>query len=178
MAGRLVPSVTPTPAVQTGGMTLLSTTTLSGSSTTISSINQTYNILYVVLTNVNPSTNAIVRLAPNGSATDSAYFAAYGRTGSSAGFVGSKNYVQISGVEQMAGGNTDNSIVIQMYDYANTSTYKTIKFDSSFYFAAVSNNIVITGAASYSSTGAITSLEFSPASGTFNGGTVKVYGVK
>jgi hypothetical protein len=171
-------ALTQVPAAQTGGMTLLSTTTLSGSSTTISDINQTYNILYVVLTNVNPSTNAIVRLAPNASATGSAYFAAYGRTGSSAGFQGSKNYVHISGVEEMAGGNTDNSIVIQMYDYANTSTYKTIKFDSSFYFASVSNNIVITGAASYSSTSAITSLVFSLNTGTFNGGTVKVYGVK
>ena len=161
-----------------GGMTLLSTTTLSGSSTTISSIDQTYNILYVVLTNVNPSTNAIVRLAPNGSTTASAWFAAYGRTGSSAGFAGNQNYVQISGLEQMTGGNTNNSMIIQMYDYSNTSIHKTIKFDSSYYMAGADANSIITGAANYASTAAITSLVFSPASGTFNGGTVKVYGVK
>jgi hypothetical protein len=48
MAGLLVPSVTPTPAVQTGGMTLLSTTTLSGATTTISGINQSYTNLIMV----------------------------------------------------------------------------------------------------------------------------------
>lgn len=38
-------------SISTGGMTLLSTTTLAGTSTTISSINQTYRDLYVIINN-------------------------------------------------------------------------------------------------------------------------------
>ncbi len=44
----------------TGGMTLLSTTTMSGSTTTVSSISQAYTNLYVVLENVTVSVDAEV----------------------------------------------------------------------------------------------------------------------
>ena len=51
----LVPSTTPG---QQGGMTLLSTTTLSGASVTISSIPQTYKNLQLVIQNYKPAVDA------------------------------------------------------------------------------------------------------------------------
>jgi len=56
-----------TPA--SGGMTLLSTTTLSGTTTTISSINQTYVDLAIYLNNITTSASAVVLVRPNSTTT-------------------------------------------------------------------------------------------------------------
>ena len=50
-----------------GGMTLISTTTLSGASTTLSSIPQTYNSLYLIITGLTcNSADGVLRCLPNG----------------------------------------------------------------------------------------------------------------
>ena len=67
MAGILVP----TPP--TGSMTLLSTTTLSGATTTISSISQSYLSLMVVMFGVTAAGNGNMRIAANNNTTGATY---------------------------------------------------------------------------------------------------------
>ena len=68
-------------AASSGSLTLLSTTSLSGASTTISSISQDYTHLYLVLHgatySVNPSN---LRIAPNGT-TDKVHFTGTAKPG-------------------------------------------------------------------------------------------------
>jgi len=49
-------ALTQVPAAQTGGMTLLSTTSLSGTSVTVSNISQDYTNLLIIVENVVSST--------------------------------------------------------------------------------------------------------------------------
>ena len=52
-------------SLSAGGLTLLSTTTLSGTSTTISSIDQTYTNLAIFVSGVNLSSSNEMRIKPN-----------------------------------------------------------------------------------------------------------------
>ena len=159
-----------------GSMTLLSTTTLSGASTTISSINQSYKNLYLLITGVNLSANGNPQVLPNGS---SGVCSGSG-TDSILGNVQSFSYsnVYFPGYSQTPS-RTDNSISLQIYNYASTTEFKTM---SGVRVAFVNNaNDWTCGnmGFSYNSNSAITSLTIATGSGSanFNAGTVKLYGV-
>jgi hypothetical protein len=100
-----------------GGMTLLSTTTLSGASTTISGIDQTYVNLFITITGVNISANSQLKVTLNGTQNvDHAGF--YGVAGgSTALWADDTDYV--IGL-QMASGQTGNSFAYTIVRYAET----------------------------------------------------------
>jgi len=64
-----------TPAA--GGMTLLSTTSLSGTSTTVSSISQSYKTLFIVVRGVYSSATGSIYLRVNGDTASNYYFVVY-----------------------------------------------------------------------------------------------------
>jgi hypothetical protein len=154
-----------------GGMTLLSTTTLSGASTTISSIDQTYTNLYafiVGMTNATADGNFVIR--PNN--LTSAYYGTT-LTGSTFGSIGG------GGVNfpVQARANVSNIYTLSIPSYANP------------YAGTSVNRIVVQGGGSCSNgdfqtwgvlaTGsAVTSLVFLNGGGNFSTGTVLLYGVK
>jgi hypothetical protein len=158
----------------TGGMTLLSTTTLSGASTTISSINQTYNALYVLVTGMNTTTNAYPEFRPNNSNSISTTVV----TQLSASATTTSGPIRVfGGNANLKLGTTDNSCALTIYNYASTTTYKPV--------VAVSNHQnsssarVGTGTfGGIDTTSAITSLVLFADGGNFNAGTVLIYGVK
>jgi len=157
-----------TPA--SGGMTLISTTTLTGASVTLSSIPQTYNNLYIVAKNFLPSTDSEnIRVRLNGDS------AARYLEGSGA-FSGT--FLNLTGSNDNAV--TQNFSVMNLWDYTNTTTWKT---GASFSYT---NNATTPANVSaqnvplqcYNQTAAITSILFYPGSGNFTSGTLLLYGVK
>jgi hypothetical protein len=157
-----------------GGMTLLSTTTLSGASTTISVSATGYENLFVQVTGVNQSASDAFRLAINGDTnlTQSIQYLNY-TDGVQADGYSAQRYTSHS----CKSGNTNNVYTYNIYNINSTSSYKTIL--SIFgYLDGSDRNAMDWGGGFHRSNSAITSLVFSPASGTFSAGTVKVFGVK
>lgn len=157
-----------------GGMTLINTggTTLSGATTTISSIPGTYKNLQIIV--VNPL-----------AATDATYLR-FRINGASSGYK-SQVLTETTGTfnedSLYFGDNADNATSdgvawINIYDYANTSIWKSVDMWGYVNNATTSANWGARGGkAVYNGLSAVTSLVFSPLSGNWTSGTVYVYGV-
>jgi hypothetical protein len=160
-----------TPAA--GGMTLLSTTTLSGATTTISSISQSYNTLFAVITGITSTTDGRIRCAPNANTTSS-WSVNFDVT--AVGLV-KQNATYMSLLPddpRSAAANANNAIVLQINNYTG-STYKSYSVYGT-YFASAQQATFGFGGIGIGS--AITSLVFSNSLGNLSTGTVLLYGVK
>jgi len=154
--------------VSASSLTLLSTTTLSGASTTISGISGSYQDLQVIVYGVNCSANGNLRIAPNGSTTITTMTRA--QTGQTL-----DDYMYICGTG-MRISVPDNTASITIYNYAGAFEKP---FDFAGYGYQASNAQVATGGTGgIRTTSAITSLVVSIPSGTMSAGTVLIYGVK
>jgi hypothetical protein len=160
-----------------GGMTLLSTTTLSGASTTISSISGSYKNLYAVVSGfTNTGSNDYFIVRPNNASTVNN--AAYGN---------GKNPVSFNdyGIAltfpanpyQPNKDNANNVTVFEIHNYASTTTYKT--FTSGGLYTSMSPDVTTWfNCGTYTSNTAVTSLVFSNiGGGNLSTGTVLLYGV-
>jgi hypothetical protein len=162
-----------TPA--SGSMTLLSTTTLSGTTTTISGISGSYLHLYCTWYGVNLSATDVLSLSPNGSTTISGFT---GVSGPSIATTGTgRLYIAGDNVNQMSLTNTSNAGSFWIYNYSSTSVgMKVVNIASRYvsgYPAYTSDNL----AGGIVTSSAITSLVFGSNAATFGGGTVLLYGV-
>jgi hypothetical protein len=158
-----------------GGMTLISTTTLSGATTTLSSIPQTYNSLYLVVTGVTYNTsNKGFRLAPNDVTNLSNWLGV--RSTEVAQGVDQTMYLS-TGTDTLRT-DADNIWTIQIDNYTSSSRYKTFNWVGSWLNTASTRVQNVIGAVFRSNT-AITSLVFDvERTNTFATGTVLLYGVK
>ena len=164
-----------------GGLTLLSTTTLSGTSTTIGSIDQTYNQLLIILKllNLSSSTNSYVKVRPNAT-TNLVTYAKTINTGSTISTQGaSADDIDINW-NVWAASNTNNIMAIQIFNYAATDSYKAYQASGSYQNgAATSNRETLNMDGSILTNSAISSIEvLTGALATWSGGTVLIYGVK
>lgn len=163
-----------------GAYTLLASGSLSGSSTiAMSSIPGTYRDLVLVVRNSYGVTdNMDLRLRFNNDTTANRH------TWSSVG----NNTMTFNGTSVVIGNSQDNAAgdgisVTQIFDYANTSTWK-----MSFTNSAANNNTTPTSVTQmtangfYNQTGAITRLDITNTAANnpvnFSGGTFQLYGVK
>jgi hypothetical protein len=161
-------------APASGGMTLISTTTLTGSSVTLSSIPTDYKNLQLVIRNYRPATDNTLRLRMNSDSNANRHVDIGNQT----------NEPFISTFFEF-GNNTDGDAASQslhiadIIDYANTTTWKLV-----FVISINNNNSTNTNAGgnftlkAYNQIPAITSLVLFPASGNFTSGTALLYGVK
>ena len=159
-----------TPA--SGGITLLSTTTLSGATTTISTINQTYNSLMVVVTGMTGNTaDSLFRLMPNGSTTESTYAV------NNQGVVSQvRTRITLASVVTTRT-SAANAWTIIFNNYTSATTAKPFNFYG--YFTDGSGTQSTHGGGAYVSASALSSLVFDyQGTNTFAGGTVLIYGVK
>ena len=160
-----------------GGMTLLSTTTLSGATTTISSINQTYNTLFVLIKNVNVAANKYIEVLPNNAYTGSFVESSCNTTTVSTVAAAASQLRPYGGNHNLKAATTSNACALTIYNYASTTDIK--PFDSSSSHENGSSARCATLAkGAINTNSAITSLVISSDASTFNGGTVLVYGVK
>jgi hypothetical protein len=165
-----------------GGMTLLSTTTLSGTSTLISSVNQTYNNLFIIIKNIDVSsgTNAYVRIEPN-STTNAVAYSNQIATGGTISTQGDGGFPGIPlNKDEYAASNTNNAWALEIYNYASTSSHKPFNLAGAFVVNSTNAIQSINSSGSYRSNTQITEFRvYSGSSGSsFNGGTVLIYGVK
>ena len=158
-----------------GGMTLLSTTTLTGASTTVSSIDQTYNSLYILVRRVNMGTTGTLGIRPNAAATSThnSYL-----VNATAARIERGQLVLVPTERTMTNNETFNGWSVMIDDYANTANDITRPFrcSGSFYRSDDSLNS-INNAGGYFASGAITSIEII-GTGNFASGTMLIYGVK
>jgi len=169
----LVPSTTP----GQGGMTLISTTTLSGATVSLTSIPATYNNLVVVVRNFLPATDSkymLMRFNGDSGANRHAEGTALGATAQTF----SATSVGISQRNDNAVGN--GLINVEIFDYKNTTTQKMCRIETLTTDPTTTTNFGYQRLLGfYNQTGAISSLDFIVESGgNFTSGTVLLYGVK
>jgi hypothetical protein len=166
-----------TPA--SGGMTLISTTTLNAATVTISSIPSSYVNLMLIVRNARPvNDTASTLLRFNSDATSSRH------TQNSAGVAVQTdqpfNSEQIAISRASDNGTVQSLSVTTIFDYANTTTWKggqTLSITNNPTTTTNTNSTMSYGW--YNQTGAISSLQLITDYGTgFTSGTALLYGVK
>ena len=163
-----------TPAA--GGMTLLSTTTLSGSSVTISSIDQTYKNLYIEIANTTNTVGSYYpSFNPNGSTNIGDYINIINQNASFITYTPLANQYNMC-YNQRNQTSSDNYWNFMIYDYAST-TKKKLFTSSGFQIYSTSSKELTYSSGLWNTTSAITSVNIATGN-SYNGGTVLIYGVK
>lgn len=153
-----------TPAA--GSLTLLATTTLSGTSTVVSSISQSYKQLYVVGTSITYSGNGTFRINPNSSASNCTYAGVDSGIATQLG-----NCVPFGDNSEPS--SSDNAFVLVIDNYTSTS-----RKPSQFYGSHSQNSRRNIFGGTLNHAAAITSLQYTSNSANINlGGTILLYGV-
>ena len=167
-------------AVAANSLTLLSTTTMSGTSTTISSISGAYTNLYITVQGATWSTACgNFRMNVNGSTNAGLVMTTYSAIGSSS-VTGHANYndYRLTNQSPMLNSSANNTFSITIFDYANASRPKLIQALGT-YLNDASNQTIQNAPGFYNSNTAVTSLTFEQSNGaTSSAGTIKIYGVK
>jgi hypothetical protein len=159
--------------VSSGGMTLLSTTTLSGASTTIGSIPSGYVNLFLVVRNYLPSTQRDLTMRFNGDA--GVDYLSVDSTLSGATLTFNAQNIRLNEDQWTTGTNLINTTI---FDYANTTTPKTCHTIGFTTKNSTPNYALTDIRGAWNDTSAITSITLLLASGTFSSGTALLYGVK
>lgn len=146
-----------------GGMTLLSTTTLSGTSTTISSISQAYTDLQLILIGVTFGSNTNIYARWNNDTSNSVVSGYSSYSGGS--------FRAVDGQLAQTGVTTHNAI-LYMANYASTS-YTKVGFGNET-MAGYPMPLGLW----YNATTAISSITIATSGNSFTGGTALLYGVK
>ena len=157
-----------------GGMTLISTTTLSGVTTTLSSIPSTYNDLIIQVYGVTGNTaNSRFSVKPN-NANNCDYLLQENATS------GTENDspIYLSGNANTLRTNANNAWTIEISNYASATARKPLLSYGKFLDSASADKVNVTTGI-VDTTSAISSLVFQyGGTNTFAGGTVLLYGVK
>jgi hypothetical protein len=169
-----------TPAA--GGMTLLSTTTLSGTSTSISVTPTGYNALQIYITGATAAAGFNVTMGVNSDTTaanyrnsfiaDLGYTLSTARDASIAGALISL----VPGINGVKTSTTDNSAMITIGD-PNSTKPKNIFSVSAYYNDSNYNSSQMTQC-NYVTSSAISSVQIKTTTSSYSGGTVLIYGVK
>lgn len=163
-----------------GGMTLLSTTTLSGATTTINSISQDYLELFVYIYGVtNATANGALQVAPNNATTSNVraevYYVSSPESTATNGASGGK--INFSAGQAIDRTNANNAWVLRLPNYSSTASMKPYQISGGFLGTGGAYNGFTAGGIYYATT-AISSLVFNNSGGNLSTGTVLVYGVK
>jgi hypothetical protein len=163
--------------ISTGGMQLLSTTSLTGASTTISSISGAYNNLQLIIRDILPATDDTdlrIRLNSDTGANRHSQ-RSWSTTNTEISF--DQTYAEIA--RRLDNSVATNLIVANFYDYANSTTWKygnsntlTVYGLDTTVGRVDSNHIV------YNQTAAITAITLFMSIGNLTSGTAYLYGVK
>jgi len=160
-------------AAASGGMTLISTTSLSGASVTLSSIPQTYKSLYLVLSGVTTSSgNGGFRVLPNNVSNLSDQSMVRGGVATDLG----AGTIRLDGGADHLGSNANNVWAVTINDYTSSTAFKAYNLYGFWVVPAPADKTIIGGGA-FRSTTAITSLVIDHEGNTMNAGTVLLYGV-
>lgn len=158
-----------------GGMTLISTTTLTGASVTLSSIPATYKNLQLVIQNLKPSTDGQnINWRINSDSGANRHVTKFAISGANASFDATSCSIGYGNDNTVS----QSLIIVDFFDYANTSTWKFMtSFELDNNSGTATNFDFAFGQHGYNQTSAISSLLLFPATGNFTSGTALLYGV-
>lgn len=167
-----------------GGLTLLSTTTITGTPTTVtvSSIDQTYKSLQIWIQGVTSVADGGMWLRINGVTGATYNYAAVSGDGG-ADWATDTTGVRITGAGAsrwlQGTPNQRSSIIVEIPDYATTSFAKMMNYSGVYSNSNVGQFISVngSGAARPATAVAVTSFSIFNNDSSFNAGTIKVYGV-
>jgi len=160
----------------TGGMTLISTTTLTGASVTISSIPSSYVNLFLVIRQFLPATDS-GKLNMRLNADSASRYRVITGTGDTAA-------ATFNGTEMNISNSVDNATTqfsgsVLLADYANTTTWKVADIFATGNDATTTTSLTARWTKNvYNQTGAISSIQFLADTGNMTSGSVLLYGVK
>lgn len=166
-----------------GGMTLLSTTTLTSNTNTISSISNAYkNLVILIRGSYGSVDNQQVRFRLNGDSGSNYAYGAVGVRLGGAGVIGNTSGTSDTNVFFGNGHNANafnKQLNADMVIYRYTTSQPTYYEWNSMSAADATNSnwIMFSGAGTYNSSAAISSITFYCDNGTWSGGTVYIYGV-
>jgi hypothetical protein len=160
-----------------GSLTLLSTTTLSGATTTIS-IGTGYQSLYITAEKTNTTGNDQYWFRFNGDSGSNYKYVGYEQNGTTDQLVGSGGYATFVRLGYTpSSSNTISQQVINIPNYL-TDTWKLGNYTIANLDGSSPNRPTLeTQSFSYNSATAISSITFGCMYNSFNAGTVKIYGV-
>lgn len=160
-----------------GGLTLLSTTTLSGATTVISSIDQTYINLLIYVINPTQSVNSNIYFSINGSPN-------FAYTGTSIFGVGptlalrGDNRTTIVTNWDLSAASANGAFYLEFDRYSTTNSRKTFRYTSTYLPNSGDRVGEQWGGGIYNNNTAINQLTVGSSTSSFTGGTVLIYGVK
>ena len=160
-----------------GGQTLLSTTTLSGTSTTISGIPTTYQDLRIIVRNIVGSTSENYNLRLNGDSGGNYYtYAIQTATSVATGDNGLTTGATLGFITTSTTAHEKSSLIIDIPRYNDTSNCSGVSISSQIGYGQPR---FYQNSFRYNDSAGITSVTFYTASGsgTFTSGTVYIYGV-
>jgi len=162
-------------AASTGGWTSLGSGSLASNILTISSISSAYKDLRLVIKNPQIASlgDFIVRVN-SGTNIDTVRLRALATTTSTAATNASADWYLNN--NQVATGNNGNIVVLDFYNYAETSGYKMAKSQHRIFANAQSQQFI--DGATILTTSAISSIVFKTDSPNFAGGTYEIWGIK
>jgi hypothetical protein len=168
-------------APASGSWTLISTTTLTGSSTSLTSIPSTYNNLKLIINDYVPSGNATLQIQINSDTSTGRSYAWQEGNTTSGGITGDVAYglttkTGLNVNNQTSSVDNNNSAIIFFDNYTDTG----VKFWRSYHSmvkTSVGNCWNLTAAA-IDPTSAISSVQILLSAGTFSQGTAYLYGSK
>ena len=160
-----------------GGLTLLSTTSLTGSSVTVSSISQSYKNLFIVVKNVYCSAdNKFITVSLNGTANSHTYgyFGASGATLVQDSSRDEVSFLLVNGIGSTSTNSYLATATLSIINYTDTGTRTYTGNGLGILNAGTRQSAVVTG--TYYAASAVSSIVFA-SNGTFSGGSVLIYGV-
>jgi len=162
-----------TPA--SGGMTLLSTTTLSGATTTISGISQDYNNLEIHIYGVtNATADGNFGIDPN--SNSGLAYTVWSRGATLSNSAAESLWLNYFNTYQPLRTSAANNWTLTINSYAETTYYKSFSYFGGY---TTSVNLYPTiGYGTIATNSAITALRFQNSGGNLSTGTVEIYGVK
>ena len=156
-----------------GGMTLISTTTLTGASVTLSSIPQIYNNLHLVISRaLNATSDGVLVVNPN-NASENTHNGLCNGTAYSVNS-GDLRLVHLS--EPHTRTDINHNFQITFFNYTSTTERKPFIFSGNFYNNGANKGSM--GGGTYREDTAITSINIKNTGGNLSSGTVLLYGVK
>ena len=160
-----------------GGMTLLSTTSASGSSFTISTIDQTYKDLVIYGRGLYASAQLEMSLRLNGDSGSNYAFSFFGAAGETAyaNWSGGGTSAKFTWIDDNSSYNqrTNFNLIIPRYVESGTRYISGVS-----YAYKDANTLPTVNTSVYNSSTAVSSITFLLPSGSFTAGTIYIYGVK
>ena len=161
-----------------GGITLISTTTLTGEATELTSIPKTYtNLVLVIHSARNNTANGVCTIKPNSSDSLGTYIGGRGFTGSTGDYTMGTYEGSIQTRTTYDRTNNNNMFMFMINNYTQAFFIPLIVTGGAYVSGGQPNSVVgLTGFVK--TTSAITNISINNTGGTWSGGTALLYGVK